>query len=87
MVAAKNARAWSLSAAGVLVASITASAPSRAAANPSPVVRSTPVERASTTAACPDRRSAATVSRPTSPVPPATPIFMTTPFSRRSMTG
>ena len=50
--------------------------PRSAAGRPSPVTRSTPVERVSTTASWPCSRSTSTTSIPTVPVPPGTAIFI-----------
>jgi hypothetical protein len=58
---AKNARTWLASTPGVLVTSMTASAASRGAARPAPVVRSTPADRVSTSGSCPWHRTASTV--------------------------
>ena len=61
---------------GVLVTSMSASAPRSASARPLPVYASTPAARLSGTAWCPARASAVMVSCPIRPVPPAIAIRM-----------
>ena len=79
----KNATDLRLPTAATLLVSTTADAPASALSSPAPVVRSTPVERATTTGVSPASQSASTTSLPTQPVPPATAIFTAAPLPAR----
>ena len=74
-VASKNLTAARALIVEMFVASITASVPASPSASPFPDTRSIPAERATTNGSCPKARSASTVARPATPVPPATAIF------------
>ena len=76
VTAPKNARDAASDIVCVEDTSITTSTPASASARPTPVTRSTPVDRVSTTGSWPVSRTTSTTWRPTVPVPPATAIFM-----------
>ena len=76
----KNSVAAASSGEGPVVRSTMPSAPSSASASPSPVITSTPFERAIGTTSCPRASRISATCRPARPVAPATAMLISSSF-------